>query len=193
MDIVVSRHPKHRGQAYLAYRDLISSANALRAGHSFPLGGKPIKIAYAKRDTDIINEYLGVSNAMLRKKQQAKREKGIIEGGKTNIVLKKAKKKGEEEEEPAVPKTSDTLIGDPDAPKNHVLFVENLPSNRTNTQIQVLFNQFDGFKEVRLNDSKLDVAFIEFKDNFTAERAKKALDRFNITPQNSIKVTFARM
>jgi len=194
LDIVVSRHPKHRGQAYVSFRDLSAASNAIHGSHSFPLGGKPMKVAFAKRDSDAVAEYLGTGNAMLRKKQQDKRSKGVIEVG-NGIVLKKSKKDNDKnnEEENLPKKTSETLIGDEEAPKNQTLFVENLPIDRTEEQIKVLFNQFEGFKEVRLNESRKDICFVEFDDSFRAERAKKALNGFDVSPTNIIKVTFARM
>ena len=190
LDIVISRHPKHRGQAYLAYRDLESSAAAIRGAHSFPLGGKPMKVCYARRETDKVAEFLGVGNEMIRKKLAAKRAKGLTTVG-DGITLQKKPKPDKIDIKSKT--TEETLIGDPEAPKNPTLFVENLPENRTQDQVEVLFNQFDGFKELRLNDSKKNIAFVEFSDAFTAERAKKALDRFNMTPTNVIKVTYARI
>ena len=153
-----------------------------------------MKVAFAKRDSDAVAEYLGTGNAMLRKKQQDKRSKGVIEVG-NGIVLKKSKKDNDKnnEEENLPKKTSETLIGDEEAPKNQTLFVENLPIDRTEEQIKVLFNQFEGFKEVRLNESRKDICFVEFDDSFRAERAKKALNGFDVSPTNIIKVTFARM
>merc|ERR1739848_7907 len=73
LDVVVNRHPKHRGQAYVCFRDLSASAMALRGGQGFPIGDRPIKIEYAKRDSDSVSEYLGVGNAMLRKKGHMRR------------------------------------------------------------------------------------------------------------------------
>merc|ERR1712110_584314 len=77
LDIVHSRHPKHRGQAYVSYRDLNASAMALRGAQNFPLAGKPLKVAYAKRDTDKVNEYLGLGNEMTRKKANSMRKKDV--------------------------------------------------------------------------------------------------------------------
>lgn len=56
----------------------------------------------------------------------------------------------------------------------------------------MLFNQFAGFKEVRLVPGRHDIAFVEFESEFQSGAAKDALQGFKITPANSIKITFAK-
>merc|ERR1712170_328272 len=144
LDVVHSRHPKHRGQAYVAYRDLNASAMALRGAQNFPLAGKPLKVAYAKRDTDKVNEFLGLGNEMTRKKAMSLRKK---EGKKEETLAEKREKRLREEKEKEMrlqsDKTEVTLIGDPEAPPNQTLFLEHLPNDSNNEMVEVLFNQFD--------------------------------------------------
>lgn len=191
LDVVVSRHPKHRGQAYVSFRDLSASSMALRAGQGFPLGGKPIRIAYAKRDSDRVNEYLGIGNELTRKKQ--KQTKKPRDDKEESASIKKAKKQIAKQAEAESERTEETLMGDPENPPNHIIFLENLPSDSTEEMVEVLFNQFDGYKETRMIPSRPDLAFVEFDSAAEAQKAQKALDRFSVTPTNVLKITFARM
>jgi len=194
LDVCVSRHPKHRGQAYISFRDLSASAMAMRASQGFPLDGKPLRVQYAKRDSDRVSEYLGTGNALTRIKLSMKAGKSASrDAEKASTLAKKAKMVGEIQPAPISEKTADTLIGDPDNPPNHIIFLENLPDNSTAEMVEVLFNQFDGYKETRMLPARNDLAFIEFNSIQEADKAKTALDRFHITPQNVMKITFARI
>ena len=86
-----------------------------------------------------------------------------------------------------------TLIGDPEAPPNKTIFLEHLPPDSSDEMIEVLFNQFEGFIEVRMLPTRKDLAFVEFKTAQNAAEAKTALNGFKVTPTNSLKITFAKM
>lgn len=77
-------------------------------------------------------------------------------------------------------------------PPNNILFVTNLPEETTDVMLSVLFNQFAGFKEVRLVPGRHDIAFVEFENEYMSGAAKDALQGFKITPSNPIKITFAK-
>ncbi|CAI9276845.1 unnamed protein product [Lactuca saligna] len=50
-------------------------------------------------------------------------------------------------------------------PPNNIMFVQNLTHDTTEDMLQLLFKQFLGFKEIRMIDAKLGIAFVEFDDN----------------------------
>lgn len=52
--------------------------------------------------------------------------------------------------------------------------------------------RFPGFKEVRLVPGRHDIAFVEFENEMQAGAAKDALQGFKITPNNAMKITFAK-
>ena len=58
--------------------------------------------------------------------------------------------------------------------------------------LTMLFNQFPGFKEVRLVPGRHDIAFVEFDNEFQSGAAKDALQGFKVTPSHAIKITFAK-
>ncbi|KAK3740798.1 hypothetical protein QZH41_010081 [Actinostola sp. cb2023] len=79
----------------------------------------------------------------------------------------------------------------PDLP-NNILFLTNLPQETTKMMLSMLFNQFPGFKEVRLVPGRSDFAFVEFENEVQAGTAKDALQGFRITPNNAMNISFAK-
>merc|ERR1712179_851532 len=100
-----------------------------------------------------------------------------------------------------VKKLKKTKSGKPDcasqdntgaAPPNEILFVTNLPEETNEMMLGMLFNQFPGFKEVRLVPGRADIAFVEFEGAEQSTSARDALQGFKISPTNAIKITFAK-
>jgi hypothetical protein len=56
----------------------------------------------------------------------------------------------------------------------------------------MLFQQFPGFSEVRMVPAKPGIAFVDFENDVQSGVARAGLDAFKITPEHSIKVTFAK-
>ncbi|XP_029427761.1 U1 small nuclear ribonucleoprotein A [Rhinatrema bivittatum] len=77
-------------------------------------------------------------------------------------------------------------------PPNHILFLTNLPEETNELMLSMLFNQFPGFKEVRLVPGRHDIAFVEFDDDVQAGAAREALQGFKITQSNAMKISFAK-
>lgn len=62
----------------------------------------------------------------------------------------------------------------------------------TEMMLSMLFNQFPGFKEVRLVPGRSDIAFVEFENEVQSGTAKDALQGFRITPSNAMRITYAK-
>ncbi|KAM4695715.1 U1 small nuclear ribonucleoprotein A [Rhinophrynus dorsalis] len=77
-------------------------------------------------------------------------------------------------------------------PPNHILFLTNLPEETNELMLSMLFNQFPGFKEVRLVPGRHDIAFVEFDNDVQAGAARESLQGFKITQSNSMKISFAK-
>ena len=76
---------------------------------------------------------------------------------------------------------------------NNILFVQDLPEEANAEMLSMLFNQFDGYIEVRMAPSRVGkAAFIEFDDEATAGHAKDTLQCFKVTPSCQLKITFAK-
>ncbi|KAG8541243.1 hypothetical protein GDO81_015060 [Engystomops pustulosus] len=77
-------------------------------------------------------------------------------------------------------------------PPNHILFLTNLPEETNELMLSMLFNQFPGFKEVRLVPGRHDIAFVEFDNEVQAAAARESLQGFKITQSNAMKISFAK-
>eukprot|EP00061_Rhincodon_typus_P012518 g38300.t1 len=72
LDILVSRNLKMRGQAFVIFKEVSSATNALRSMQGFPFYDKPMRIQYAKTDSDIIAKMKGTYVERDRKKEKRK-------------------------------------------------------------------------------------------------------------------------
>ncbi|KAB5524445.1 hypothetical protein DKX38_022194 [Salix brachista] len=77
-------------------------------------------------------------------------------------------------------------------PPHNILFIQNLPHEATSMMLQVLFQQYPGFREVRMIEAKPGIAFVEFEDDVQSSMAMQALQGFKITPQNPMAITTPR-
>lgn len=79
-----------------------------------------------------------------------------------------------------------------DQEPNNILFVTNLPEETNQEMLTLLFNQFTGFKEVRLVPGRSDIAFVEFDNEYLSGTAKEALNGFRLSPTHRMRITFAK-
>lgn len=88
--------------------------------------------------------------------------------------------------------TGNTGASTVEQPPNQILFLTNLPEETNEMMLSMLFNQFPGFKEVRLVPNRHDIAFVEFTTELQSSAAKEALQGFKITPTHAMKISFAK-
>uniref|UniRef100_A0A665STX8 RRM domain-containing protein n=1 Tax=Echeneis naucrates TaxID=173247 RepID=A0A665STX8_ECHNA len=168
IDIVAMKTMKMRGQAFVVFKELAAATNALRQLQGFPFYNKPMRIQYAKTDSEVIAKVKGTYGDKEKKKDKKKKA-----------------------QEPAANLTKKPVVV-PDNPPNYILFLSNLPEETNEMMLSMLFNQFPGFKEVRLVPGKHDIAFVEFESESQAGVAKDALQGFRITATCAMKITYAK-
>ena len=78
------------------------------------------------------------------------------------------------------------------AAPNNILFIQNLPDEATSMMLEMLFQQYPGFREVRMVEAKPGIAFVEFEDDVQSSVAMQALQGFKISPQNPMAITYAK-
>ncbi|XP_064554936.1 U1 small nuclear ribonucleoprotein A [Drosophila montana] len=178
LDIVALKTLKMRGQAFVIFKEIGSASNALRTMQGFPFYDKPMRIAYSKSDSDIVAKLKGTYKERPKKVKPPKPAPGVEE--------KKDKKKKQSSAENSNPNTQT------EQPPNQILFLTNLPEETNEMMLSMLFNQFPGFKEVRLVPNRHDIAFVEFTTELQSNAAKEALQGFKITPTHAMKITFAK-
>ncbi|XP_061888664.1 U2 small nuclear ribonucleoprotein B'' [Entelurus aequoreus] len=180
VEIVAMKTMKTRGQAFVVFKELTAATNALRQLQGFPFYNKPMRIQYAKTDSDVITKGKGSHGDRDRKKDKKKKpQEPAANAAKKSALV------------PVVPMLMPALQV-PDNPPNYILFLSNLPEETNEMMLSMLFNQFPGFKEVRLVPGKHDIAFVEFDGDMQAGVAKDALQGFRITATCAMKITFAK-
>lgn len=196
LDIVALKTLKMRGQAFVVFRDLPSATNALRSMQGFPFYDKPMRIQYAKSKSDAVAKKDGTF---------VQREKKPREKRKAPEQAKPAKRQPAAQANPtavvqplvapvapnAIPTPVQAAVAAPEQP-NSILFLTNLPMETTEIMLSMLFNQFPGFKEVRLVPGRSDIAFVEFENELQSGTAKDSLQGFRITPSNAMRITYAK-
>ncbi|MED6288670.1 U2 small nuclear ribonucleoprotein B'' [Characodon lateralis] len=182
IDLVAMKTMKMRGQAFVVFKELTAATNALRQLQGFPFYNKPMRIQYAKTDSEVISKMKGTFGDKEKKKE--KKKKAQEAAAAANATKKPAAAL-------ATPAQT-TAVQVPDNPPNHILFLNNLPEETNEMMLSMLFNQFPGFKEVRLVPGKHDIAFVEFESDTQAGVAKDALQGFRITATCAMKITYAK-
>uniref|UniRef100_A0A3Q2CX72 Small nuclear ribonucleoprotein polypeptide B2 n=1 Tax=Cyprinodon variegatus TaxID=28743 RepID=A0A3Q2CX72_CYPVA len=167
VEIVAMKTMKMRGQAFVVFKELTAATNALRQLQGFPFYNKPMRIQYAKTDSEVIAKMKGTFSDKEKKREKKKKAQ---EAAAAANATKKV----------------------PDNPPNHILFLNNLPEETNEMMLSMLFNQFPGFKEVRLVPGKHDIAFVEFEGETQAGVAKDALQGFRITATCAMRITYAK-
>ena len=137
-NIVALRSLKMRGQAFVIFKEINSATNALRSMQGFPFYDKPMKIDYAKTDSDCIAKQKGtyVERPKLPKSDEPKKKKKKTAPQDANAQNHLGPGN--------IPQSA--LM---EQPPNNILFLTNLPEETTEMMLTMLFNQFPGFREVR--------------------------------------------
>ncbi|KAL7674044.1 hypothetical protein ACOME3_000327 [Neoechinorhynchus agilis] len=182
LDIVALKTLRMRGQAFVIFEDITAASTAMRSMQGFPFYDKPMRINYAKTDSDLISKKKG--NFIERQKRAA------LPCTDEMSMSKKERKRAEAAARKTA--TERASAASENAPPNQILFLSNLPPDTTNMMLTILFNQFPGFKEVRSVPARGDIAFVEYENEVLAAAAKDALQGFKITPTSTMKITFAK-
>ncbi|EHB15071.1 U1 small nuclear ribonucleoprotein A [Heterocephalus glaber] len=204
LDILVSRSLKMRGQALVIFKEVSSATNALRSMQGFPFYDKPMRIQYAKANSDIIAKLKGTFVERDRKRekrkpksQEAPSAKKAVQGGAAAPVAASwhdpppGLAPGQMPPQQIMPGQMPPAQPLSENPPNHILFLTNLPEETNELMLSMPFNQFPGFQEARLVPGRHDIAFVEF-DEVQAGAAREALQGYKITQNNAMKISFAK-
>lgn len=174
VDIVMRKSYRLRGQAFIIFRDIESAAKALRSMQGFIFYDKPLRLYYAKTEADTITKQRGtfVQRPAKPKLEIKKKEKSHTNCGASG--------------------DSRMMQEVVDQEPNKILFITNLPEETNESMLTLLFNQFPGFKEVRLIPGRSDIAFVEFENEYLSGTAKDALNGFSLSPTHKMRITFAK-
>ncbi|GMP89844.1 hypothetical protein ACSBR2_032526 [Camellia fascicularis] len=191
LDIVALKTAKLRGQAWVVFSEVTAASNAVRQMQNFPFYDKPMRIQYAKTKSDCVAKADG---SFVPRDKKKKQEEKAERRRRAEDSQQSATANGTRADRNGGPTAS---FGKPGAQEaatapNNILFIQNLPHETTSMMLQVLFQQYPGFKEVRMIEAKPGIAFVEFEDDVQSSVAMQALQGFKITPQNPMAVTYAK-
>lgn len=146
----------------------------------FPFYDKPMRIAFAKGKSDCVAKADGtfVQREKRKREEPVKAEPvaGAIED--TAAAAKPPKQKKPSATENSTP--------------SNVLFAQQLPDDCNDMMLSILFQQYTGFKEVRMVPGKKGIAFVEFGDETQASLALSGLNGFKLSPTDTLKLSFAK-
>eukprot|EP00668_Euglena_longa_P040652 GGOE01053529.1.p1 GENE.GGOE01053529.1~~GGOE01053529.1.p1 ORF type:complete len:246 (+),score=114.77 GGOE01053529.1:95-832(+) len=206
MDIVAVKTQRMRGQAFVVFKDVTAATTAMRQVQGMLFFEKQLKIQYAKSKSDVVARLDGTYSAKKkreRKEKEREREKEkerLKQKRKEGAIMDRdAKRRRVEEENRERQRQAEERLkqgaeeGPEEVPHN-VLFVEGLPEEAVGNpqMLAVLFQNFDGFSEVRIPPGKLPVAFVEFATEQQAKEAKAGLQGFKITYEHSLRISYAK-
>ncbi|CAB4394250.1 RNA-binding domain-containing protein [Rhizophagus irregularis] len=217
LDIVALKTMKMRGQAFVVFKEIQSATSAMRGLNGFNFYDKPMNIEYAKSKSEAVAKLDGTwkkpgsaaaaaSGANAQRAQtygqpvSAPAQKRQREEEDTTDT-KRAAGDGRNEIESESPEieteveettSATTVVKEEAEPINRILYIQNLPPDVTDEMLSYLFQQYPGFKEVRLVPGKSDIAFVEYEADHQAAVAKDVLNKFKITHDKEMKVTFAK-
>ncbi|CAG8458338.1 11222_t:CDS:2 [Ambispora gerdemannii] len=212
LDIVALKTIRMRGQAFVVFKEIQSATAAMRGLNGFMFYDKPMHIEYAKTKSDAIAKLDGTwkkslaatstektahpTLASIPASAQTTSKRGL-EDEESQKTTNGRQKQRESVSPPSVRMEEDeeqeAMIsrGEPEA-LNRILYIMNLPPDVTDEMLSYLFQQYPGFKEVRLVPGKSDIAFVEYETDHQAAVAKDVLNGFKITHDKEMKVTFAK-
>ncbi|KAL9238903.1 hypothetical protein vseg_013271 [Gypsophila vaccaria] len=188
LDVVALKTPKLRGQAWLCFSEITAASNAVRQMQNFPFYDKPIRIQYAKAKSDCLAKEEGtfVPKEKRKKHEEQAEKKRHTEGNQQSANGTATQNNGGTSASHRKPGGREA------ATPNSILFVQNLPYNTTSLMVKMLFEQYPGFREVRMIEAKPGIAFVEFEDEDQSTVAMQALQGFKIDPQNPMEITYAK-
>lgn len=184
LEIIALRKTGLRGQAFVIMDDVQAATAALQAEQGFSFFGKDLVIEYARAKSDRIAKRDG-DYVPKAKRQKIAKEVAVAEEKET------VEKEPEEEETTETPAAAAETTAAADAsPPSKILLAQNLPAECNEMMLVMLFQQYAGYKEVRL--PRAGLAFIEFEDEAHATIAMKALNGFKLTPKDNLELTYGK-
>lgn len=173
LDVVALKTTRMRGQAWIVFEDIVNATNALRQLKGFPFYDKPMRIAFAKTTSDAV--------AKLKKKYVPRAKRKRPADGVKTLKGPTAKPSNE----PQKPRAEG------EAAPNHTLICTELPKGITAEMLKKLFVQYRDFMEVRLISGR-SLAFVQYKDQPSAEVAMTALQDFQLSPTHKLHINYSK-
>ncbi|KAJ8328544.1 hypothetical protein, variant [Batrachochytrium dendrobatidis JEL423] len=181
---------KMRGQAFVVFDTAPAATVAMRELQGFPLYDKNMQIAYAKTKSNAVKNRDGSYSK--RSRAAAIEMNGNESDASDDDTLHKRQRGDEYDSVTTGRHLKDNEEEMEEDDTNAILFVSQLPSSVTEESLSTLFAQNEGFKEVRIVPGRPDIAFVEYASSAQADQARMVLNGCQITPDQAMRVEFAR-
>lgn len=175
LEVIVLRRDGLRGQAWVVMDSVLSATACLQAEQGTHFFGKDMVIEYARSKTKHV--------ASLKQRQGGVDESdgSDHDAGPEN----KRQKTDDYDHQETETEPAETV---PSAPPSKYLIAMDLPSDCNQMMLSMLFRQYPGFQEVRM--PREGMAVIEFEATASATVAMTALQNFQLTEVNKLKLDY---
>ncbi|OQR83036.1 U1 small nuclear ribonucleoprotein A [Achlya hypogyna] len=174
LQVLIMKAHRLRGQAWVTFEDVNAASLALRALDGTMHFGKAMNVQFAREKNDLITQREPNAKPREKRKREEKKEKE-----KKPAPVHKAAK-------PSQPSNNGPVL------PHKILFLQDVPEACNDEALAMLFKQYHGFKEVRMVPGKKGLAFVEYTDDAQAAIALQGLNGFKLTPNERLKVSFAK-
>ncbi|KAH9786501.1 U1 small nuclear ribonucleoprotein A [Citrus sinensis] len=198
LEILAFKTLKHKGQAWLVFKDVASATAAVEKMQGFPFYDKPMLMQSGDSESLVksnVFSYVGnrveASNLGILGKKRKDQHDANQAGMGLNPAYAGAYGATPPLSQIPYPGGAKSVIPEAPAPPNNILFVQNVPHDTTPMALQMFFSQFPGFKEVRMVEAKPGIAFVEYGDEMQATVAMQSLQSLKIG-QQQLLITYAK-
>jgi RNA recognition motif-containing protein len=188
LDVIALRKDGLRGQAFVIMDDVTAATAALHAEQGFTFFGKDMVIEYSRMKSDPIAKRDG--DYVPKAQRQKRKIKNVSEKEAVDATSENEKKQDDDAPDaamssPAFDPSVNTVA--PTGP-SRLLLAHNLPTECNEMMLGMLFQQYPGYKEVRI--PRPGLGFIEFENDALAAVAMDALNGFKLSPQDALNLTY---
>ena len=192
-EVHAKRNIKQRGQAYVVAPDEQISEQMIKELRGTMFYGKPLRLSFAKKDSDFIAKLKGsFDSSVLKKRKAAQAEGAKIRELKMKrklidkvVRLRLQHQKNQQSNADGAGTTRSSnfdnrisgSMGQPEIYK--ILFIEKMPKNVKQEQLEDIFGEYNGFVEVRLIAEK-GYAFVEYISDDYASYALQDVKAANL-------------
>ena len=183
LEVHAKMNVRARGQAYVVMESTAAAEQAIKTLRGYPFFGKPMRLNYAKKDSDLITKLAGTfdQQVLLKRAQRHTHDLKVRELKQTRKLIDRVIKLRHQTAQ-LMNQELDPRFGTRHQPSgiNKILFIEKVPKRVRIEELNAIFQEFHGFMEVRHYPEK-GVAFVEF---LTDDLAAQALSQ--VIQENSL-------
>lgn len=166
----------------MIFDDVQSATAAIQSEQGFTFFGKDLQLSFANETSDRISKRNGTYVP------KAKRKKVVAPAATAAPTPETTTITTTDQQQVVPPSTEASKAAE--AQPSHILFAQDLPTECNEMMLAMLFQQYAGFKEVRI--PRQGLGFVEFDDEPHATLALERLNGFKLTTTDNLKLTYGK-